>query len=254
VADQSASFLSDAMSARFLAAVSLAGLGFDLFGGLYLAYDLLGGARGPLGIVTRAATYGLVFTIGYTIGLGFPFGTITGLGLGVLLGLEYRLHQKGEHSVHAADAFALLRGLNLGVAASVAFGLSFGIPAAILAAIGLIIVYRLGYSVADEYAYGPTSVVRLVVVRNQAVRVATIGLAILVSALIARWELGVALSLVGRLLLTTFIIGLIVVSGAPRVEAWADSLPARRLGLFGLLLILIGFLLDSVQFWVTLVS
>jgi hypothetical protein len=34
VADQSASFLSDAMSARFLAAVSLAGLGFDLFGGL----------------------------------------------------------------------------------------------------------------------------------------------------------------------------------------------------------------------------
>jgi hypothetical protein len=80
------------MSQRFLAAVSLTGLGFDLFGGLYLAYDLLGGARGPLGIVTRAATYGLVFTIGLTIGLGFPFGTITGVGLGVLLGLEYRLH------------------------------------------------------------------------------------------------------------------------------------------------------------------
>ena len=57
------------MSQRFLAAVSLTGLGFDLFGGLYLAYDLLGGARGPLGIVTRAATYGLVFTIGLTIGV-----------------------------------------------------------------------------------------------------------------------------------------------------------------------------------------
>src|SRR5438445_6780099 len=157
------------MSQRFLAAVSLTGLGFDLFGGLYLAYDLLGGARGPLGIVTRAATYGLVFTIGLTIGLGFPFGTIAGVGLGVLLGLEYRLHQQSEHSAYTTYGFALLRGLNLGLASSVAFGLSFGIPAAVLGAIGLATVSRLGYSVADDYAHGPTSVARMIVVRNQAV-------------------------------------------------------------------------------------
>jgi hypothetical protein len=242
------------MSQRFLAAVSLIGLGFDLFGGLYLAYDLLGGARGPLGIVTRAATYGLVFTIGLTIGLGFPFGTVAGVGLGVLLGLEYRLHQQGEHSTNSTYGFAVLRGLNLGVAAAVAFGLTFGISAAVLGAIGLATVYRLGYSVSDEYAYGPTSIVRPIVARNQAVRIGILGLALLVSALIARWAVGDALFLVGRFVLTTFITGLIVVSASPRVEAWADALPARRLGLFGLALILIGFLLDSVQFWATLLS
>ena len=242
------------MSQRFLAAVSLTGLGFDLFGGLYLAYDLLGGARGPLGIVTRAATYGLVFTIGLTIGLGFPFGTIAGVGLGVLLGLEYRLHQQSEHSPNTMYGFAVLRGLNLGLASTLAFGLSFGIPAAVLGTIGLATVYVLGYSVGEEYAYGPTSIVRLVVVRNQAVRIGVLGVALLVSALIARWAIGDALFLVGRFVLTTFITGLIVVSGSPRVEAWADALPARRLGLFGLALILIGFVLDSVQFWATLLS
>lgn len=79
-------------------------------------------------------------------------------------------------------------------------------------------------------------------------------MALLVSGLIARWAVGDALFLVGRFVLTTFITGLVVVSGSPRVEAWADALPARRLGLFGLALILIGFLLDSVQFWATLLS
>jgi hypothetical protein len=78
--------------------------------------------------------------------------------------------------------------------------------------------------------------------------------ALLVSALIARWAVGDAVFLVGRFVLTTFITALIVVSGSPRVEAWADALPARRLGLFGLALILVGFLLDSVQFWATLLS
>ena len=97
-------------------AVSLTGLGFDLFGGLCLAYDLPGGARGPLGIVTRAASYGLLFTIGLTIGLGFPFGTLAGVGLGVLLGLEYRLRGapwvKSVVSGSLIIAQAATRGLN----------------------------------------------------------------------------------------------------------------------------------------------
>jgi hypothetical protein len=38
------------------------------------------------------------------------------------------------------------------------------------------------------------------------------------------------------------------------VEAWADGLPARRLGLFGTILILIGFALESVQYWVTVLE
>jgi hypothetical protein len=55
VADQSASFVSDAMSARFLAAVSLAGLGFDLFGGLYHRFsDEASCDSGPFAKVVHA--------------------------------------------------------------------------------------------------------------------------------------------------------------------------------------------------------
>ena len=38
----------------------------------------------------------------------------------------------------------------------------------------------------------------------------------------------------------------------PAVERWADQLPARRLGVFGALLLCLGFLLDSIEYWLTL--
>jgi hypothetical protein len=59
------------------------GVAFDLFGGLYLAYDLLGGRRGPLRTAVRATTYSLVFGALYTAGVGFPFGPVAGIGLGL---------------------------------------------------------------------------------------------------------------------------------------------------------------------------
>ena len=38
----------------------------------------------------------------------------------------------------------------------------------------------------------------------------------------------------------------------PIIERWADSLPVRRLGMFGALLIFSGFLLESVEHWLVL--
>jgi len=38
----------------------------------------------------------------------------------------------------------------------------------------------------------------------------------------------------------------------PIIERWADRLPARRLGVFGTLLIFSGFLLESVERWLVL--
>jgi hypothetical protein len=39
---------------------------------------------------------------------------------------------------------------------------------------------------------------------------------------------------------------------SPYVEWWADNLPERRLGAFGIILILIGFVLGSAEHWVEL--
>jgi hypothetical protein len=40
----------------------------------------------------------------------------------------------------------------------------------------------------------------------------------------------------------------------PYIEYYADSLPERRLGAFGIGLILCGFALQSVQYWLALLD
>lgn len=49
-------------------------------------------------------------------------------------------------------------------------------------------------------------------------------------------------------------VGGIVATVSPYVEWWADSLPPQRLGLFGGILLLAGFALQSLQYWVTLLN
>jgi hypothetical protein len=41
---------------------------------------------------------------------------------------------------------------------------------------------------------------------------------------------------------------------SPYIEWWAENLPERRLGAFGVVLILIGLTLQSVQYWVALLD
>jgi hypothetical protein len=55
---------------QFVAKLSLTGMGLDVLGGCYLAYDLLGGKRGPLRTIARATDYVSLFFIGYDIVVG----------------------------------------------------------------------------------------------------------------------------------------------------------------------------------------
>ena len=49
-------------------------------------------------------------------------------------------------------------------------------------------------------------------------------------------------------------VGAIVASISPYIEWWADALPAQRLGVFGLALLLAGFALQSLQYWAALLN
>ena len=81
-----------------VAAVSLAGIFLDVLGGLYLAYDLLGGQHGPLRLLTRMVTYSIVFGIGYGIGLGLFFGVACGLATGITVSIELqRTARRHDH-------------------------------------------------------------------------------------------------------------------------------------------------------------
>ena len=74
-----------------LAVISLGGVVLDVMGGLYLAYDLLGGKWGPLRLITRSVAYALLFGLGYGLPLGPIYGLVAGAGLGLARGLEFRV-------------------------------------------------------------------------------------------------------------------------------------------------------------------
>jgi len=51
--------------------------------------------------------------------------------------------------------------------------------------------------------------------------------------------------------------GLVTATGAtvnPFIEYYADNLPERRLGVFGIWLLLCGFALQSFQYWVAILD
>ncbi len=70
-----------------IAGISVVGIICDVMGGLYLAYDLLGGYNGPLRTVTRVVTYTLIFCLGYGIPFGLLYGPLKGLELALVVGI-----------------------------------------------------------------------------------------------------------------------------------------------------------------------
>lgn len=81
--------MSMAIDRHTLALINIVGSAFDVLGGLYLAYDLLGGEHGPLRTLTRGVTYGLLFGAGYGVALGPVFGLTSGAAHGLTLAWEF---------------------------------------------------------------------------------------------------------------------------------------------------------------------
>jgi len=52
----------------------------------------------------------------------------------------------------------------------------------------------------------------------------------------------------------TGVVTVIVGACTPFIEWGADHVPEKRMGVFGIALILVGFALQSVQYWVTLLN
>ncbi len=242
----------------FLAGVSLVGTGCNVLGALYLAYDLLGGSHGPLRTLTRAVTYSVLFVAGYALALGPVYGLVAGIGLGLVLAVEFwRLGQIRATAQPQAKweplAFGFFRGLVQGLAAALTFGINFGVIFGLLGAIGLVLVYALGFSVAVEYA--PEAQPHLTQHKALAsiARGIVIGIAGAIAGVWTREGAGAFLFGLEVGLVVGFV-SAFVATFSPFVEYWADHLPERRLGALGIGLVIFGFLLESVQYWVVLLN
>jgi hypothetical protein len=232
------------------AAIAIAGTALNLLGGLYLAYDLFGGKHGPLRTLTRAVTYGVLFFAGYAIVLPVRFSALAALGTGGTLAIEFARAARNARPSRVVDALSsLARGICLGLGSAWLFGWRFGLSFAVLTTIGQIFAYRMGFTPTlglDARRQWRKHVLGVI---NRTLGYAVAGL---VSAAVTQQQsrttvlFGIAMG--------TAIGGISAVVGivAPNIERWADSLPTRRLGIFGIALVFVGFVLESVEHWLVL--
>src|SRR5215472_14613274 len=241
------------MNHHTLAAVSIAGSLLDVVGSLYLAYDLLGGQHGPLRLLTRAVTYSLVFGIGYGLGLGLFFGVAAGIATGITVAIELNRAARGLHHYPLPweGVFAAIRGFGVGLGLYSVVGSGFATSFAALITAGQIFAYSRGMRLAIDYAASRRPRLSRRQLGGTVVRTfGYIATALICSALIHHvdhaWSFAIRVGLV------TGIVTGVGVTVNPYIEYYADNLAERRLGAFGIGLILCGFALQSLQYWLAL--
>ena len=241
------------MSHHTLAAISITGSFLDVLGSLYLAYDLLGGQHGPLRLLTRAVTYSILFGIGYGFGLGLFFGLTAGIATGITISIELNRAARGldHYSLPWETLFAAIRGFAFSAGLYMTFGLEFGIAFGILITAGQVFAYSRGMRPALDYVASRHP--RFTRRQFWGTVFRTIGYivtALICSALVHRFEHAWSLAL--RVGLVTGLVTGTGISVYPYIEYYADNLPERRLGVFGVGLMLCGFALQSLQYWLAL--
>lgn len=236
-----------------LALVSLIGGFLDALGALYLAYDLLGGEHGPLRTLTRGVTYGALFGIGYALALGPVFGLASGLAHGLTLAWEFS--RASKHRPRPGFwydlAMSAIRGLGFALGAAHLYGSVFGATFGALSTVGQVIGYQAGMRPTIDYQ--PVARFRLTTHQFLGAVNRTVGYAFAgsLSALAAHQRTN-ALSVGLKAGLAIGVVTAVATACTSAVEWGADHVPEKGMGVFGLVLMLIGFVLQSVQYWVTL--
>jgi hypothetical protein len=234
-----------------LALVSITGSSLDVLGALYLAYDLLGGEHGPLRTLTRAVTYGVMFGVGFGLLLGPVFGVAAGATHGVTLAWEFsRASRKGPKPGFWYDVtMSGIRGLGFVLGGWYLYGLRFGAAFGFLSTVGQVIAYQFG--IRPTLDYEPATRPRMTRHQFLAVLNRTAGYSATgyLCALLARHQ-DVALSVGLKAGMSIGLVTAAVMTCTPFIEWIADRVPEKRMGVFGIGLILVGFTLQSLQYWV----
>jgi hypothetical protein len=238
-----------------VALICIVGSSLDVLGALYLAYDLLGGEHGPLRTLTRGVTYGALFGAGYGLALGPVFGLASGVAHGITLAWEFsRASRRGPEPGFWYDtAMSAIRGTGFALGAAYLYGCTFGATFGALSTVGQAIAYRAG--IRPTIDYQPAKRPRLT--KNQFLaavnRTVGYGVAGYISALTA----GQRANALGVGVKAGLVIGMVTaISGSctPFIEWIADHVPEKRMGVLGVGLILVGFALQSVQYWLALLD
>ncbi len=243
--------MTGALRHHLVPILSLGGVILVGLGALYLAYDLLGGKNGPLRAFTKSASYGVLFGTAYGLPLGVWFALAGLLVSGPALSIEIgRRNVREIRPFFEALVLGLLRAVSFGAAGWLSKDSWFGINFGILCAVGFVAAYLIVGPPVNIGLGHPR--IDKAMLERAALRAASIGLAAMLSGAIHGENR--ALSYGVKVGVVTGMSSGILVAVAPSVEAWVDELPNRRLGGYGAILVVIGSLLQTLQYVFPLVG
>ncbi len=236
-----------------IALISIIGCSLDVLGALYLAYDLLGGEHGPLRTLTKAVTYGVLFGVGFGLGLGAIFGLAAGATTGVTLGWEFSraAKERPRPGFWYDVAMSAIRAAGYGLGVSYLYGARFGIVFGVLGTAGQVFAYRIG--IRPTIDYQPVARPRLT--RNQVLSAINRTFGYLVAGYLSALAAGQRANSVSIAIRVGLVIGLVtaaLTAFTSFIEWGSDHVPEKSMGVFGVALILVGFALQSFQYWSTL--
>src|SRR6202008_3495491 len=179
--------------------------------------------------------------LGYGLGLGFIFGIAAGCTTGITIALELNRIARGQehYSLLWEAIFSAIRSAGFGVGLYRIAGLRFAIAFGILVTLGQVTAYSRGMRPGIDYAVS----LRPRITRRQFWGTVVRLVGYTVTALICSgfvhhvdhvWRFARGIGIV-----TGMVTG-IGVAFVPLIEHYADNLPERRMGAFGIGLILCG--------------
>jgi hypothetical protein len=234
------------MDQHVTAAISMLGNLLDAVGGLYLAYDLLGGEKGMLRILIRIVNYSMVIGLVFGLVFGIRFGAVAGIGMGTAIGIQMARASRGKpETIKFIATLATIRSLSIGLATwLIAPPIVAILMAAVIFATGFILP-RIGLSPPRLFlADKKPSFSREKLMFSLALTGTIAGVVGLTAFVLGGEHLFLQLGfkVAGAVALMTTIIGLI----SPVVEWYADRLPLRTIGHVGAILFIIGFFLQAI--------
>jgi len=229
------------------------GMTFDSIGGLYLAYDLLGGEKGPLSKLTRLATYSLLAFSFYAFTFNLKFALICGIGMGSIFGMQLHVIGAGKNfDKKSLLLIGLSRMLVMGFAASTVLSQTAALILGIGAFCGSLAAVKL--KVSPEYWYEATY--------KPVFRPKRLAIGFLLGSFIAllTW-IGETISGTTNALSVALRMGFVIGIGtaliaciSPFVEWYADNLPPKRMGYIGAIMFLVGFVIQALPSLIVLLG
>jgi hypothetical protein len=218
----------------------------DAVGGLYLAYDLLGGEKGILRILIRVVNYSILIGCVYGLVFGLRFAIVAGIGMGTAMSLQLAgaTHGRVETS-RMLIGIAILRACTIGLASSfiIPAGHSFVLALFVLAA-GMILP-RLGLSPGRLYVAGnkPSFNRRKLLLSLLLPCILAVGIG--AAGFIFGGERAF-IQLAVKVAVTVSILTILLGTLSPIIEWYADRLPLKTIGHVGAVLFIVGFFLQAI--------